>query len=64
MFKKLTNKEKILKVIRKNSMTVEQIAAKLNDWPSMIEYDVKELFLEGKIEITAKFNGKPCFIAK
>ena len=64
MFKKLTTKEKILKTIRKNSLTIEQIAAKLNEWPSMLEYDVKELLKEDKIEITAKFNGKPCFSAK
>lgn len=64
MFKKLTRKEKILKVIRKNSLTVEQIAEKLHEWPSMLEFDVKELLAEDKVEITAKFNGKPCFSAK
>ena len=64
MFKKLTTKEKILKAIRKNSLTVEQIAEKLHDWPSMLEYDVKELLAEDKVEIIAEFNGKPCYLAK
>lgn len=64
MFRKLTRKEKILKAIRKYSLTTEQIAEKLREWPSMVEFDVKELLDEGKIEMTAKYNGKPCYSTK
>lgn len=64
MFKKMTRKEKILKAVRKNSLTINQIADKIGEWASMIEPDVRELLKEDKIEITAKFNGKPCFSAK
>ena len=64
MFRKLTRKEKILKAIRKYSLTTEQIAEKLPEWPSMVAFDVEELLADEKIEITAKFNGKPCYSVK
>ena len=64
MFKKMTTKEKIMKAIRKYSLTAEQIAYKVNDMPSMIEFDVKELLDEGKIVMTGKHNGKPCYSVK